>query len=250
MFDYAKSIWQWCLLLRAVQDETWPLSPASRAASPASSSYFLISRWFISTFYIRTNVCLSHTVSLLNLGEFLFPSPPLGLNLVPEEERRREIWPRAGTQFPVRQVHNTGCSFTEGTLLTGSLNISTVGTCFTFLCLSVPPVNESISSLLCLKCAGVKYKEQLLNSKRQIKETFSKSCHGQHNIFYTLSKKGFKLRYTTMDVGNIFKSLFRIYKTTKLLMQHHNSLHTHTQEQKKKSQKQHFTLTISASKST
>lgn len=27
------------------------------------------------------------------------------------------------------------------------------------------------------------------------------------------------MRYTTMDVGNIFKSLFGIYKTTKLLMQ-------------------------------
>jgi len=27
--------------------------------------------------------------------------------------------------------------------------------------------------------------------------------------------------YTTIDVGNIFKSLFRIYKTTELLMQHH-----------------------------
>lgn len=39
-------------------------------------------------------------------------------------------------------------------------------------------------------------------------------------------KKWLKMRYTTMDVGNIFKSLFRIYKTTKLLMQHHNSLHT------------------------
>lgn len=104
--------------------------------------------------------------------------------------RRREIWPRAGTQFPVRQVHNTGCSFTEETLLTGSLNISTVGTCFTFLRLSVPPVNESISSLLCLKCAGVKYKEQLLNSKRQIKETFSTSpIMDSKNRFYTLSKK-------------------------------------------------------------
>ena len=31
-----------------------------------------------------------------------------------------------------------------------------------------------------------------------------------------------------MDVGNIFKSLFRIYKTTKLPMQHHKSLHTNT----------------------
>lgn len=36
-----------------------------------------------------------------------------------------------------------------------------------------------------------------------------------------------------MDVGNIFKSLFRIYKTTKLLMQHHNSLHTNTHINKK-----------------
>lgn len=36
-----------------------------------------------------------------------------------------------------------------------------------------------------------------------------------------------------MDVGNIFKSLFRIYKTTKLLMQHHNSLHTDTHINKK-----------------
>lgn len=35
------------------------------------------------------------------------------------------------------------------------------------------------------------------------------------------NKKGLKMRYTTMDVGNIFKSLFGIYKTTKLLMQHH-----------------------------
>jgi len=34
------------------------------------------------------------------------------------------------------------------------------------------------------------------------------------------------MRYTTMDVGNIFKSLFRIYKTTKLPMQHHNYTHT------------------------
>lgn len=189
MFDYNKSIRQWCLLLRPVQDEKWPLSPASRAASPASSWYFPISRWFISTFYIRTNVCLSHTVSLLNLGEFLFPSPPLGPSSVPEEERRRETWPRAGTQFPVRQVHDTGCSFTEETLLTGSLNVSTVGTCFTFLCLPVPPVNESISSLLCLKCAGVKYKEQLLNSKRQIKETFSKSYHGQQKYILYIEQK-------------------------------------------------------------
>ena len=31
--------------------------------------------------------------------------------------------------------------------------------------------------------------------------------------------------YTTIDVGNIFKSLFRIYKTTKLLLQYHIFLH-------------------------
>lgn len=41
-----------------------------------------------------------------------------------------------------------------------------------------------------------------------------------------MKRKGLKMKYTTMDVGNIFKSLFGIYKTTKLLMQHHNSLHT------------------------
>lgn len=29
-----------------------------------------------------------------------------------------------------------------------------------------------------------------------------------------------------MDVGNIFKSLFGIYKTTELLMQHHMCTHT------------------------
>lgn len=55
-----------------------------------------------------------------------------------------------------------------------------------------------------------------------------------------------------MDVGNIFKSLFRIYKTTKLLMQHHNSLHTHThtRKEKKKLQNQQYALTFSASYST
>lgn len=60
------------------------------------------------------------------------------------------------------------------------------------------------------------------------------------------------MRYTTMDVGNIFKSLFRIYKTTKLLMQHHNSLHTHThtRKEKKKLQNQQYALTFSASYST
>ena len=64
------------------------------------------------------------------------------------------------------------------------------------------------------------------------------------------------MRYTTMDVGNIFKSLFRIYKTTKLLMQHHNSLHTHTHthththKEKKKLQNQQYALTFSASYST
>lgn len=31
-----------------------------------------------------------------------------------------------------------------------------------------------------------------------------------------------------MDVGNIFKSLFGIYKTTELLMQHHMCTRTHT----------------------
>ncbi len=36
-----------------------------------------------------------------------------------------------------------------------------------------------------------------------------------------------KVGYTTIDVGNIFKSLFRIYKTTELLMQHH-IYHIHT----------------------
>lgn len=47
-----------------------------------------------------------------------------------------------------------------------------------------------------------------------------------------------------MDVGNIFKSLFRIYKTTKLLMQHHNSLHTNTHINKK-IENQQYALTFS-----
>lgn len=55
------------------------------------------------------------------------------------------------------------------------------------------------------------------------------------------------MRYTTMDVGNIFKSLFRIYKTTKLLMQHHTILSaqgTHTLIQKLQQKKIATTTTF------
>lgn len=77
------------------------------------------------------------------------------------------------------------------------------------------------------------------SSKRNI---FSKPIMGIKSG-YTEGKERLKMRYTTMDVGNIFKSLFRIYKTTKLLMQHHKSLHKHTQT-KMKLQNQQYALTF------
>lgn len=46
--------------------------------------------------------------------------------------------------------------------------------------------------------------------------------------------------YTTIDVGNIFNSLFRIYKTTKLLMQYNIYLHMDLVEQSRKQKPQYM----------
>lgn len=79
---------------------------------------------------------------------------------------------------------------------------------------------SSISSLCCRAQKVTKYN----NSWSEIRIN--------HQVTHEQGeRKGLKMRYTTMDVGNIFKSLFGIYKTTKLLMQHHNCLHTHTHTQ-------------------
>lgn len=49
------------------------------------------------------------------------------------------------------------------------------------------------------------------------KQTKTKKTNQSNHVTHK-GKKGLKMRYTTMDVENIFKSLFGIYKTTKLLM--------------------------------
>ena len=55
-----------------------------------------------------------------------------------------------------------------------------------------------------------------------------------------MKEKGLKMRYTTMDVENIFKSLFGIYKTTKLLMYHILCTHTRKKSNNTKTNNMHW----------